>query len=139
MKKILFILLLCSSISHAVELYHAKTFKQAQEEAIKKNKNILLFLTSRGCYYCAQMKKRTLKEEEVIRKINSDFIFVELDEHRKQYPSDIKVSGVPAMIFLDTKAKQVIKPVLGYWGHKNFMGHINRANQHYQTKNKDKK
>lgn len=138
MGKLLLILGLLFSSLQAEELIKVETFAKAQELAKKDNKRILLFLTSPTCYYCKQMKKRTLSISKVIKRINKDYIFVEQDEYRGKYPDAIEVAGVPAMAFLHNSGELIMRPVQGFWSSTDFLSFMDDAERKYNKQIKGK-
>lgn len=60
------------------------TLKKAEYFAKKYNKNILIFFYRPGCDYCENMKKETLSDPLVIKKINENFLPVMLNGKSKK-------------------------------------------------------
>ena len=53
--------------------------KELIKDAIKENKYLMVYATSKTCYFCKKMKREVLNVDEVQKKLNENYIFVEVD------------------------------------------------------------
>lgn len=83
-----------------------KTYPFNQIDSLQKieKKPVLVFIHTNWCKFCAAMFSTTFKQEDVIKKLNSDFYFVELDAEEKKtitlnsYQFKHKQTGTPSGI-----------------------------------------
>ena len=63
-----------------------KTYSFDQIDSLQKieKKTVVVFIHTNWCKFCAAMFSTTFKQEDVIKKMNSDFYFVELDAEEKK-------------------------------------------------------
>ena len=100
-----------------------KDIPTAIKIAKKENKVVMLFIESNNCAWCTKMKKRTLNNELVLKKIKS---FVSVKAKRKDInaiKSLPKVKYVPTVFFL-TPDKKIIEKVTGYFEVEDFLSYI---------------
>ncbi len=62
-----------------------KTYRFNQLDSLQKieKKTIVVFIHTNWCKFCAAMLSTTFKQQDVIKKINKDFYFVELNAQEK--------------------------------------------------------
>lgn len=121
MKKIFFVLIILAvltcgiSASFAGEHVNNTTdLNKAVEQAHAENKSIMLLFDQKGCYYCDELKEKTLSNPDVISKLNEGYITVIIDiNEQPKVASKYKVFGTPTAIFLDSNQKQMGK-IEGY-------------------------
>lgn len=117
MKKVFFGLIILAiltcgmSASFANEHVNNTTdLNKAIEQAHAENKSIMLLFDQKDCYYCNEMKEKTLSNPEVISKLNEKYISVIIDiNNEPKIASKYKVFGTPTIIFLDSNQKQIGK------------------------------
>lgn len=63
-----------------------KTVSFNQLDSLQKigKKTVVVFIHTNWCKFCAAMFSTTFKQEDIIKKINEDFYFVELDAEEKK-------------------------------------------------------
>jgi len=115
MKKILLLLSLSIFSLCAMELNWAETYQEALVKAKAENKNIMLLITSHTCRWCRKLESETLTNEEVITRMNKDYISVHVTRGEDDYPQELVAPGVPATYFLDNEGNPIIRKVMGYW------------------------
>ena len=121
MKKVFFILIILAiltcgmSASFANEHINNTTdLNKAIEQAHAQNKNMMLLFDQKDCYYCDEMKEKTLSNPDVISKLNERYITVIIDVNQQSnIAGKYKVFGTPTIIFLDSNQKQIGK-IEGY-------------------------
>ena len=117
MKKVFFILMvlaiLTCSISASFASNHVNNttdLNKAINQSHAENKSIMLLFTQKNCYYCDELKEKTLSNPEVISKLNEKYITVIIDINNQSKVADkYKVFGTPTIIFLDSNLKEVGK------------------------------
>lgn len=128
MKKVFLVLIILAvlacgmSASFAGEHVNNTTdLNKAIEQAHAQNKSIMLLFDQDDCYYCHEMKEKTLSNPDVISKLNEGYITVIIDVNQQaNIASKYKVFGTPTTIFLDSNQKQIGK-IEGYVGADEFL------------------
>ena len=59
------------------------------KEAKKQNRNILLYATSKSCYFCKKMENEVLQNDIVKDKINKDYYFLKVDVDQSALPFNL--------------------------------------------------
>ncbi len=79
MKRVLLIItiLLFPLFSSGINWY--TDVEKAKADAQKQQKIIFVFVESKHCPYCTQMKEETLSDKDVIRTLNRDYIPLKID------------------------------------------------------------
>ena len=90
------------------------------EEAFKiaKEKDLAVFIlfSTQYCRWCSKLKETTLKNREVIQRLNQEFVVLFLDRDLDEYPSKYTVKGVP-VVYMTDKNEEIFTAIIGY--HKN--------------------
>jgi len=102
-----------SNMSHdeISEIYtnYEEGFKVAKTE----NKAVFILFSTKYCRWCNKLKETTLKNPEVITRLNQEFIVLFLDRDEDEYPSKYKVKAVPTVYFTD-KNEEIFTSMVGY-------------------------
>jgi thioredoxin-related protein len=120
LKMILVLLVFTGSI---MALDWVKDLDKAVSLAKKENKNIMVMVESEDCRWCKKMKKNTLSDNNVKKRLK-DFIVVKVmreDENKMKYLP--KVDGVPTIFFMKN-SKELIEDVIGYFNVEDFISYI---------------
>ena len=95
-------------------------FKKAKEE----NKTLIIMAVSDGCSWCKKMKKRTLSNPEVAKRLEK-YILVTADREspseRKQLP---EFKHVPIIFFMSPQ-KENLDNMRGYYAPDDFLTYLN--------------
>lgn len=88
MKKLLFLLFVCSSFFCFSQGAEKKVIdwiplEKAKKYAKKYDRNIFVYFNKKDCPYCEEMKKETLFDQAVIDLINNNFFPVKIDSRTK--------------------------------------------------------
>jgi thioredoxin-related protein len=97
---------------HKVYSDYTKAFKVAKE----KNRPVFILFTTKYCRWCTKLKETTLKEEEIINRLNTEYVVLLLDKNHSQYPSKYRVTAVPS-VYITDKNEEIFTSIVGY--HKN--------------------
>ncbi len=62
----------------------AYSFSEIDSLQLKEKKNIVVFIHTDWCKYCQAMKNTTFKNKEVIKLLNDNFLFTNLNAEEKQ-------------------------------------------------------
>ncbi|WP_373069606.1 thioredoxin family protein [Sulfurimonas sp.] len=109
---ILTFLLSISLLANSIEWQN--NYKTALESAKKENKLLFVFITSKNCKFCKKLKETTLKNKDIVNKINKDYISVIVMKDKDYFPSKLNAKATPMIYFLD-KDENIIDYSLGYW------------------------
>ncbi len=91
-------------------------YKKAFLVAKKEKKPLFILFTTEHCRWCKKLKEITLKNSEIIKRLNSEFIVLELDKYYSDYPKKYDVSAVPTL-YLTNNSGEIFTSIVGY--HKN--------------------
>lgn len=91
-------------------------YKKAFLVAKKSNKPLFILFTTEHCRWCRKLKERTLKDKEIIKRLNNEFIVLLLDKNHSNYPSTYNITAVPT-VYITNKDEEVFTSIVGY--HKN--------------------
>lgn len=61
-----------------------QNFESIEDIIKEKPKPVVVFIHTDWCMYCKSMEKTTFTNEEVIRKLNTDFYFISLNAETKE-------------------------------------------------------
>lgn len=86
----LLIAFICCKKFAAFAQIQTQTFEQIDSLQNTNKRNVVLFVHTDWCKYCQLMKNTTFKNETIIRILNNEFWFSELNAEQKQ---DIKFNG----------------------------------------------
>lgn len=121
LKKIVFTLSLFTSFLFA----DYKSLDEALIEAKKQEKDLLLFIHSKHCFYCKDMIKNTLNDEEVKEFIEKRFIFLMVEDYQRNLlRKDIKTNFVPMTYLISGEDGEILLELPGRKDKKTFISII---------------
>jgi len=91
-------------------------YKEAFLVAKKSNKPVFILFTTKHCRWCKKLKETTLKDEQIIKRLNDEFIVLLLDKNHSSYPAKYNISAVPT-VYITNENEEVFTSIMGY--HKN--------------------
>jgi len=94
-------------------------YEIAHAKAIKENKIFYVFIVGESCRWCRKMEKTTMLDNEIINRLNKDYIAVELIRGFDDYPDSLQARMVPKHYFLTPDEKKIYA-VPGYWNAEDF-------------------
>lgn len=97
--------------------------KEILQKAEKEGKQIIVFATSQTCYFCKKMKKEVLSLKDVQKKIDNDYIFLEVDVDFVSLPFGLKkyFKGMTPTFFILTTSGELINTYPGAWVKDDFL------------------
>ena len=96
-------------------------YKEAFKVAKDRNRPVFILFTTEYCRWCTKLKETTLKKEEIVNRLNSEYIVLLLNKNHSQYPSKYKVTAVPS-VYITDKNEEIFTSIEGY--HKNHYDYI---------------
>ena len=101
-----------------------KDMPTAFKKAEKENKTLMVMAVSEGCSWCEKMKKRTLSNPKVAKRLEN-YILVQADREtpseREQLP---EFKHVPIIFFMKAD-KEVLDNLRGYFAPEDFLNYLN--------------
>jgi len=102
------------------EINWAHTYAEAQERAVKEQKNLLVLITTERCRWCRKLEAFTLTDEKVAERINREYVAVHVTRDKDDYPEQLTAQRVPTSYFL-TADGEVIHDMMGYWNVEDYL------------------
>ena len=119
MRKIILTLLFITT-SLSAGMYWAEDYKSGLKEAAQKQKQIIVYFSEEDSASCDEMTWTISFDKNVSNYITEHFVAIEIDiEYDKR--QGFKVYKTPTIYFLDSKAKQIGKPLTEVLGPKGFL------------------
>lgn len=91
-------------------------YEAAFKTAKAENKAVFILFSTEYCRWCTKLKQTTLKDSQIVSRLNQEYVVLFLDRDKSKYPSKYRVKGVPAVYFTD-KNEEIFTSMVGY--HKN--------------------
>ncbi len=111
-QKIIAGLLLCAALVWAEGIRWEKDIATAIKKGRQLNKPVMVLVSKDGCHWCDHMRESTLKNPEVVKRLNSDFISVEGYTNRGEVPRDLMTGGTPGTWFVKN-GEPMFQPLMG--------------------------
>jgi thioredoxin-related protein len=96
-------------------------------EILKKakieNKKIIVYATSKSCYFCKRMDKEVLSLDNVQEEINKNYIYIKNDVDESSLPFDLQkvYKKITPTFFILSKDGKFIKQYPGSWTKSDFL------------------
>ena len=100
-------------------------YAEAIEAGKEEGKKVMIMMTTRVCPWCKRAKKNTLTNEDVIEFVNKNYVFVEVDRDRDEYPEDLYSRMVPTFSLIEPKNEELLYQIIGYRPPAKFLKEIN--------------
>jgi thioredoxin-related protein len=106
MKYILIIFIAIYSYGLDLKINH--NYKQTIIKAKKENKKILMFIKSKYCPWCHKMEENTFKDKEIVKFINNNYIFLEIDKYNDLYPKKYSTDLIPTIHIVNANTQDTM-------------------------------
>lgn len=105
--------------------------KAILEKAKKENKKIIVYASSKSCYFCKKMDRDVLSLEEVKKEMNKNYIFIknDMDESTLPFNLDKEYKKVTPTFFILSKDGTYIKQYPGAWIKSDFLEILKENNK----------
>jgi len=107
--------LFAGSINFEKDLFTAK------EKAIDSNKKLMIMYSTPTCPECNYMKKKVLKDKEIVSFVNENFVSVIMDIKKDEKILPYKFIGIPTFYFSDAKTMELLSKKIGGTREKQFL------------------
>ena len=101
-------------------------FEQALQKAKKEHKIIMIKVMTKDCFYCKKMDREVMVENEVVDRLEEDFISVAIDISTTELPLGLKAEFTPSFIFIDENGT-VLMNLPGAWNKTDFLDILKEA------------
>jgi len=127
--KILSLLLFFVTFAFSSSINFESSLQEAKEEAIKKNRPLMIMYSTATCPECNYMKKKVFKDKEVNSYANKNFVSVVMDinENKKELP--FKFIGIPSFFFVDARTMTLLDKSLGGMREKEFLSVLKKVDK----------
>lgn len=115
----------------SADINWSSNFADAQAQAKKENKPLMVLITSEQCRWCRKFEATTLQNDEIVGRINSRFTSVHVTRDKSVYPQNLSAKMVPMSYFLDGEGKIIYK-IPGYWGVEDYNSVLDDALRKYK-------
>ena len=126
MKKIIIAFIFIATSLFSQQLHWVKELDDAYDLAEKEHKSVMVILSQKGCPACKYMKGVVLKNTNVIKTFNKDFIGVHLDIHHDSVPLELEHFVTPTLYFLSAD-EEILHRINGYKNDKEFLEALDTA------------
>jgi len=120
MKLLLLSLTLTLSL-FASSISFEKDLETAKQKAIKTDKKLMIMYSTPTCPECNYMKKKVLKDNEIVSFVNENFVSVIMDIKEDEKILPYKFIGIPTFYFADATNMKLLSKKIGGTREKQFL------------------
>ncbi len=120
MKLLLLTLSLTFSL-FAASINFEKDLQTAKQKAIKTDKKLMIMYSTPTCPECNYMKKKVLKDSEIVSFVNDNFVSVIMDIKKDEKILPYKFIGIPTFYFSDASNMKLLSKKIGGTREKQFL------------------
>ncbi|MDZ7817386.1 MAG: thioredoxin family protein, partial [Aliarcobacter sp.] len=93
------------------------------KKAKKENKQIIVYATSKSCYFCKKMDKEVLGLPDIKKQIDKNYIYIKNDMDESSLPFDLQkvYKKITPTFFILSKDGKYIKQYPGSWTKSDFV------------------
>lgn len=110
-------------------------YDEALKVAQKEDKRVYMLVVSNDCRWCDKFERTTLKDKQIMKRLEEKYILVHLSRETDYVPSKFKTTPVPRHFFLTAEGENIF-PVVGYRDVDSFHGFLNTAEERYIKREK---
>lgn len=137
MRLLLSMVVFFGAMLFGAEVNWAASYVKAQERAEAEGKNIYLKITTKECPWCRRLEKYTLSDEDVVKRLNTSYVSVQVTRGEDEYPEYFSAKMVP-MNYIVTPAGEEVYSALGFMDFEEFLTMLDDAEQAYKEMKKEK-
>ncbi len=102
------------SFLQAAEVKWHEDLPQAAQQAAREQKPLMVMVSAPWCGYCQKMLKTTFLDQNLVQRVNGNFVPVHLDaDQNEKLVKQLQVEGLPTTLIV-TPEMQVVKRLTGY-------------------------
>ena len=124
--KYILIFLFVTSLYASVEIQ--TNYEQALKIAKIQKKRIYMLIVSDNCRWCKKFENTTLKDEELLNRLDTKYVLLHLSRDKDNIPSKFKTTPVPRHYFLSSTGEEIF-PVVGYRDVETFHSFLDTVNE----------
>ena len=98
-----------------------KDLQTAKQKAINTNKKLMIMYSTPTCPECNYMKKKVLKDKEIVSFVNENFVSVVMDIKKDEKTLPYKFIGIPTFYFVDASSMKLLSKRIGGTREKQFL------------------
>jgi len=111
--KLLFLILIFTLSLFAGLINFEKDLSTAKQKAIDSNKKLMIMYSTPTCPECNYMKKKVLKDKEIVSFINDNFVSVIMDIKEDEKILPYKFIGIPTFYFSEASSMKLLAKKIG--------------------------
>lgn len=111
--KLLFLILIFTLSLFAGSINFEKDLSTAKQKAIDSNKKLMIMYSTPTCPECNYMKKKVLKDKEIVSFINDNFVSVIMDIKEDEKVLPYKFIGIPTFYFSEASSMKLLAKKVG--------------------------
>ena len=135
MKKVLWLLLLGTSLLFAEGIRWESDYNAAVSRAKQLDKPILFVFSNHACKWCRHLEATTFKDSKVIAELNEKFVSVMAYGDGGDFvPRALWAPGTPALWFLDERGEAMFQPIQGAVSASDFLQAVNIVLNEYRKR-----
>ena len=119
--KLLFLISILTLSLFADSINFEKDLSIAKQKAIDSNKKLMIMYSTPTCPECNYMKKKVLKDKEIVSFVNDNFVSVIMDIKEDEKNLPYKFIGIPTFYFSDASSMKLLAKRIGGTREKQFL------------------
>ena len=119
--KLLFLISILTLSLFADSINFEKDLSTAKQKAIDSNKKLMIMYSTPTCPECNYMKKKVLKDKEIVSFVNDNFVSVIMDIKEDEKNLPYKFIGIPTFYFSDASSMKLLAKRIGGTREKQFL------------------
>ncbi len=119
--KLLLLLITLSLTLFADSINYEKDLESAKQKAIQLDKKLMIMYSTPSCPECNYMKKKVLKDKEIVSFINDNFVSVIMDIKKDEKILPYKFIGIPTFYFSNASSMKLLAKKIGGTREKQFL------------------
>ena len=112
MKLLLLTVMFITSLFSA-SINFEKDLTTAKQKAISLNKKLMIMYSTPTCPECNYMKKKVLKDKEIVSFVNDNFVSVVMDIKKDEKILPYKFIGIPTFFFSEPSSMKLLSKRIG--------------------------
>lgn len=104
-------------------LKEVKNYALILKKAKKENKYILIYASSKSCYYCKKMDKEVFILNTIKKAVKKDYLFIKVNIDENDLPFSLQKNyrKITPTFFILNKEKKLLNKYPGSWNEKDFL------------------